>query len=87
MLAVMSANIGGAMHTAMRSFGRPEDSRLSWLPHIGSYGLSRKQQRVCVGVGIIVYDPGQEADDGEGDEGAEDVPAGEYFADVLVKLL
>ena len=87
MLAGTAANIWWGAHTAMRSFGRAEDSRLSRLPDIRSYCLSGEQQRVCVGIGAVVDDPGQEADDGEGDEGADEVPAREDLPDSLIKLL
>lgn len=87
MLARSSANIWWGARTAMRSFGGAEDSRLSRLPDIRSYRLSGEQQRVCVGIGAVVDDPGQEADDGEGDEGADKVPPCEDLPDGLIKLL
>lgn len=71
----------------MRSLGRPEDGRFSRLPHIGSYCLSREQQRVRVGIGAVVDDEGQEADDGEGDEGGVNVPGCQYLGDGPVELL
>ena len=86
MSAGTSANIWRGARTAMRSFGGAEDSRLSRLPDIRSYRLSGEQQWVCVGIGAVIDDPGQEADDGEGDEGADEVPAGEYLPDGLIKL-
>lgn len=77
----------GQIRTAMGSLGRPEDGRLSGLPHIGSLGLSGKQQRVRVGISRVVYDPAYEADDSDGDEGRVRVPTGENGGYGSVQLL
>jgi hypothetical protein len=71
----------------MRGFRVAEDGRLSRLPHIRSLCLSCEQQRVRVGIGTVEDDPGQEADDAEGDEGGVDVPPRQEVGDGPVELI
>ena len=70
----------------MGRLGRPEDGRLAGVPHIGSLCLACEQQRVRVGVSVVVDDPAQEADDGQGDEGGVAIPVGHEAGDGAVDL-
>jgi len=70
----------------MGSFRRPKDGRLSWLPHIGSLRLPRKQQRMRIGIGIVVDNPEQVADDAGNDEGSVRVPAHQEAGDGCIEL-
>jgi hypothetical protein len=73
--------------TAMGRLGRPEDGRLARLAHVRRLRLSRQQQRVRVGIGGVVDDPAQVADDAEGDDGSVCIPALEERGNGAVQLL
>jgi hypothetical protein len=75
------------VHTAMGGLGRPEDGRLARLPHIRGLCLPREQQWVGVGIGGIVYDPAQEAQDAKCDETRVQVPAGKKLGNGAVHLV
>lgn len=82
-----TANTYKRMHTAMRRLGRPEDGRLARLAHVGSLRLSRQQERVGVRIGLVVYDPGQEAQDANGEERRVAIPTGQQRGNGAVELV
>ena len=76
-----------SQHTAMRGFGRPEDCRLSRLPHIRGLSLSSKQQWVRVSICVVGDHPAYESQDGDKQHGREYVPALEQVGNRFVQLL
>lgn len=71
----------------MGSLGRPEDSRLSRLPHVRGLSLAGKQQRVRVSICAAGDDPADEADNADEEHSGVDIPALEQVGDGAVQLL
>jgi hypothetical protein len=71
----------------MGSLGRPEDSRLSRLPHVRGLSLASKQQRVRVSICAAGDDPADEAENADEEHSGIHVPALEQVGDGAVQLL
>ena len=71
----------------MGGLGRPEDSRLSRLPHVRGLSLASKQQRVRVSICAAGDDPADEADNADEEHSGVDIPALEQVGDGAVQLL
>lgn len=71
----------------MGRLGRPEDGRLSRLPHVRGLRLAGEQQRVRVSIGVVGQHPADEAQDADEEHGREGIPAVEQVGDGPVQLL